>query len=69
MAALLAGHGLPLTFEGASVQEVVALTERDKKRSGDTVPFVLVQAPGEVTPGHRIAPAALEEAVAEVHAG
>ncbi|HEX5911090.1 MAG TPA: 3-dehydroquinate synthase family protein, partial [Thermoleophilaceae bacterium] len=69
VAALLSGHGLPLTFEGASVDQVVALTARDKKRSGDTVPFVLVQAPGEVTPGHRIAPAALEEAVAEVHAG
>jgi len=69
VATLLSGHGLPLTFEGASVEDVVALTERDKKRSGDTVPFVLVQAPGEVTPGHRIAPAALEEAVAEVHAG
>jgi shikimate kinase/3-dehydroquinate synthase len=66
VAGLLAEHGLPLTFEGASVEDVVAMTGRDKKRSGDTVPFVLVNAPGDVTPGHRIAPAALEEAVAEV---
>jgi len=69
VAGLLAAHGLPLTFDGASVAEVVALTARDKKRSGDTVPFVLVRAPGDVTPGHRVAAAALEEAVAEVHAG
>ena len=68
VAGLLAEHGLPLSFDGASVDDVVALTARDKKRSGDTVPFVLVEAPGDVTPGHRVAPAALEEAVAEVHA-
>ncbi len=69
VAGLLGAHGLPLTFDGATVDDVVALTARDKKREGDVVPFVLVQAPGDVTPGHRIAPAALEEAVAEVHAG
>ena len=68
VAGLLAAHGLPLTFEGATVEDVVAMTARDKKRSGDTVPFVLVSAPGDVTPGHRVPPAALEEAVAEVHA-
>ncbi|MGI8750368.1 MAG: bifunctional shikimate kinase/3-dehydroquinate synthase [Thermoleophilaceae bacterium] len=65
---LLAAHGLPLCFEGASVENVVALTQRDKKRAGDTVPFVLVQAPGEVTPGHKVPEAALHEAVAEVRA-
>ncbi len=69
VADLLSGHGLPLTFQGASVQEVVTMIERDKKRTGENVPFVLVTAPGDVTPGHRVAPAALEEAVAEVHAG
>ena len=69
VAGLLAAHGLPLTFDGATVDDVVALTARDKKREGDVVPFVLVEAPGDVTPGHRVAPAALEEAVAEVHAG
>ncbi len=68
VAGLLAAHGLPLAFDGASVEEVVAMIARDKKRSGDTVPFVLVKAPGDVTPGHRVAPADLEEAVTEVHA-
>jgi hypothetical protein len=33
------------------------------------VPFVLVDAPGEVTPGHAIDPDALRAAVAEVHEG
>lgn len=69
VAALLAGHGLPATFDGASVDEVVALTERDKKRSGGRVPFVLVGAPGDVSGGHEIAPADLRAAVAEVRAG
>ena len=43
--------------------------ERDKKREGGRVPFVLVEAPGEVTPGHEVGPAALRAAVEEVHAG
>jgi shikimate kinase/3-dehydroquinate synthase len=68
VAALLADHGLPLAFEGATVDEVVALTERDKKREHGRVPFVLLQAPGDVTPGHDVAPAALRAAVEEIHA-
>ena len=47
---------------------MLALIERDKKRSGGRVPFVLVQAPGEVTPGHEVEPAALRAAVEEVAA-
>ena len=54
VADLLAARGLPLSFEGASVDDVVALVERDKKRAGGRVPFVLVEAPGEVTPGHHV---------------
>jgi shikimate kinase/3-dehydroquinate synthase len=68
VAQLLAGHGLPLTFDGATVDEVVALTERDKKRAGGRVPFVLLQAPGEVTPGHDVSPEDLHAAVEEIHA-
>jgi shikimate kinase / 3-dehydroquinate synthase len=67
VAELLAARGLPLTFGGASVDEVVALTERDKKRVGGRVPFVLVDAPGAVTPGHEVDAAALRAAVEEVH--
>jgi shikimate kinase/3-dehydroquinate synthase len=69
VAALLEAHGLPSTFDGASVDDVVALTEHDKKRQGGRVPFVLVQAPGAVTPGHDVAPGDLRAVVAELHAG
>jgi len=64
---LFVGHGLPVTFEGASVADVVALTDRDKKRSAGQTRFVLLEAPGKVTGGHRIPEAALTEAVEEVH--
>ncbi len=63
---LLAARGLPLVFEGTTVDEVVALTERDKKREGGRVPFVLVESPGVVTPGHDVAPADLRFAIEEV---
>ena len=45
------------------------MVERDKKRRGGRVPFVLVQAPGEVTHGHDVDGADLLAAVEEVHAG
>jgi shikimate kinase/3-dehydroquinate synthase len=69
VAGLLYEHGLPSAFDGASVNEVVALTERDKKRQGGRVPFVLVESPGEVTHGHEVSTDDLRAAVAEVHAG
>jgi shikimate kinase / 3-dehydroquinate synthase len=69
VAELLAARGLPVGFRGAAVDDVLALIERDKKRIRGKVPFVLVEAPGEVTPGHEVAPAALRAAVEEVHAG
>jgi shikimate kinase / 3-dehydroquinate synthase len=67
VADLLAARDLPLAFSGASVDDVLALVERDKKRAGGRVPFVLVDAPGEVTPGHDVDPDALRAAVEEVH--
>jgi shikimate kinase/3-dehydroquinate synthase len=67
VAALLAARKLPQTFAGASVEDVLALVERDKKRVGGRVPFVLVDAPGSVTHGHEIEPDALRAAVEEVH--
>jgi shikimate kinase/3-dehydroquinate synthase len=66
---LLAARGLPRSFSGASVDEVLELVERDKKRAGGRVPFVLVEAPGQVTPGHDVPPAELRAAVDEVHSG
>jgi shikimate kinase/3-dehydroquinate synthase len=69
VADLLGARGLPLTFTGASVDEVLAMVDRDKKREGGRVPFVLVEAPGEVTPGHEVDPGALRAAVEEVREG
>jgi shikimate kinase / 3-dehydroquinate synthase len=69
VAGLLEARGLPLTFTGASPEEVAALTERDKKRAGGRVPFVLVESPGEVSPGHVVDPGALRRALEELHTG
>jgi 3-dehydroquinate synthetase/shikimate kinase len=68
VADLLAARGLPLTFSGASVDEVLGLVERDKKRAAGRVPFVLVESPGNVTPGHEPDRNSLRNAVEEVHA-
>jgi shikimate kinase / 3-dehydroquinate synthase len=65
---LLAARGLPPAFSGASVDDVLALVERDKKRAGGRVPFVLVEAPGQVTPGHEVDSRSLRRAVEEVRA-
>ena len=69
VADLLAARGLPPGFEGASVDAVLELVERDKKRAGGRVPFVLVDSPGAVTTGHEVDSETLRAAVAEVHAG
>jgi 3-dehydroquinate synthetase len=63
---LLRGRGLPLRCDGVDPAAVVALVGRDKKRRGDRVPFVLVERPGAVTPGHEVAEADLRAAVEEV---
>jgi shikimate kinase / 3-dehydroquinate synthase len=67
--ALLEARGLPLRFEGASVDDVLALVQRDKKRRGGGVPFVLVEDAGTVTPGHELPEAEVRAAVEEAHAG
>jgi shikimate kinase/3-dehydroquinate synthase len=69
VAGLFGARGLPLSFTGASARDVVELVARDKKRRGDHVPFVLVQAPGDVTHGHAVDSGDLLSAVEEVHAG
>jgi shikimate kinase / 3-dehydroquinate synthase len=48
------------------VEQIVAATARDKKRVGARVPFVLVQAPGDVVTGHEAPEADLRSAVAEL---
>jgi 3-dehydroquinate synthetase/shikimate kinase len=68
VAELLRARGLPLQLDGAAPDEVAALVARDKKRTGSTVPFVLVEAPGEVTPGHDVPPEAVLAAIEEIAA-
>jgi shikimate kinase/3-dehydroquinate synthase len=68
VAELLAARGLPLSYTGAPVDDVLELVERDKKRAGGRVPFVLVEAPGDVTTGHHVDAAALRSAIEEVSA-
>jgi shikimate kinase/3-dehydroquinate synthase len=65
---LLLARGLPVTLGDASVdvEQIVAAAARDKKRVGAHVPFVLVQAPGDVVPGHEVSEADLRSAVAEL---
>jgi shikimate kinase / 3-dehydroquinate synthase len=69
VADLLADRGLPLTYTGAAPDVVAAVVGRDKKREGGRVPFVLVEAPGAVTPGHWVDDDALLAAIEEVHGG
>jgi shikimate kinase/3-dehydroquinate synthase len=69
VAELLSVQGLPIAFGGAALDEVLALVERDKKREHGRVPFVLVEAPGEASPGHEVDPTDLRAAVEEVYAG
>jgi shikimate kinase/3-dehydroquinate synthase len=54
VADLLAGAGLPLAIGGVDPAAGARGTPKDKKRLGERVPFVLVEAPGTVTPGHAI---------------
>ena len=66
VAELLAAAGLPTTLEGADPADVVAATRMDKKRVGESVPFVLARAPGEVEFGQRVGAADVLAAVAEL---
>jgi shikimate kinase/3-dehydroquinate synthase len=69
VAALLSDHGLPLAAPGLDPTTVLELVGRDKKRRAGRVPFVLVEAPGAVTPGHEVGDAELRAAVEEVCGG
>ncbi|HVF77833.1 MAG TPA: 3-dehydroquinate synthase family protein, partial [Solirubrobacteraceae bacterium] len=64
---LLAAAGLPTTLSpDIDPQAVVAATKLDKKRIGDNVPFVLVEAPGDVRFGQRVGASDVLAAVAEL---
>ena len=76
---LLLAHALPVTLEGdrapvagraseqgPDVESVLAALARDKKRLGARVPFVLLDAPGEVRIGCEVSDAELRGAIAEL---
>lgn len=64
--ALCRDAGLPVKAKGLALDTVLEVIRLDKKRVGDSVPFVLVKSPGDVTPGHSVDPADLERAVKEL---
>jgi shikimate kinase/3-dehydroquinate synthase len=66
VARLLEAGGLPTSLDGVSADDVVPFLQRDKKRVGEHVPFVLIEAPGAVTPGHEVAPASVRAALEEL---
>jgi len=66
VAAMLAKHGLPTRLEGTDAQTVLAATARDKKRTPDGVPYVLLEAPGKPRPGCAVAQADVLAAVVEL---
>jgi shikimate kinase / 3-dehydroquinate synthase len=63
---LLQARGLPVSVEGATVEEIVQATAHDKKRTGSAVPFVLLGGPGDVSFGCEVAVDELRAAVAEL---
>jgi shikimate kinase/3-dehydroquinate synthase len=65
---LLLHRGLPVSLSGASVDAVLEATERDKKRLGKSVPFVLLSEPGDVRFGCEVAVERLRDAIAELEA-
>jgi shikimate kinase/3-dehydroquinate synthase len=63
---LLRAHGLPVRLEGVDVEKVLEAVGRDKKRLGAGVPFVLVDAPGNVRTGAEVPAQELRRAVCEL---
>jgi len=66
VAELLAAHGLPTYAEGVDREAVARAVQRDKKRVGDSVPFVLVDAPGAVRHGVTVSSERLDAALAGI---
>jgi shikimate kinase / 3-dehydroquinate synthase len=63
---MLMARDLPVSVEGAGIDQIVAATARDKKRVGQKLPFVLLSEPGDPRPGCEVSPTELKAAVAEL---
>jgi shikimate kinase/3-dehydroquinate synthase len=69
VAGLLEAHGLPTTLDPAvDHAAVLAALQRDKKRRGGRVGFVLVEAPGDVRTGRPVEPDDVARALEELSA-
>jgi shikimate kinase/3-dehydroquinate synthase len=66
VAELLRAARLPTTLDGLDPELVLPYLERDKKRVGERVPFVLVESPGTVTHGHEVEPRSVRAALEEL---
>jgi shikimate kinase / 3-dehydroquinate synthase len=67
VAELLTAHGLPVTLDpGVDRAAVLAALERDKKRRGGRVGWVLVEAPGDVRVGRAVDPDDVARALGEL---
>jgi shikimate kinase/3-dehydroquinate synthase len=67
VAALFAAQGLPTQLTDVDPDAVLAATALDKKRLGEgPVPFVLLNAPGDVRPGERVDADDVRAAVTEL---
>ena len=65
---LLDARGLPVQLDGEDVEQIIAATMRDKKRTGAYVPFVLLGGPGDARAGCRVPASELRTAVTELQA-
>jgi shikimate kinase/3-dehydroquinate synthase len=63
---LLRSRGLPVCLDGEGLEQILAATMRDKKRTGEQVPFVLLGGPGDVRTGCHVPAEELRGAVAEL---
>jgi shikimate kinase/3-dehydroquinate synthase len=63
---LMLRRALPVRMDDVPLDEILTAVERDKKRTGASVPFVLVRAPGEVEFGCELAAGEVRAAVAEL---
>jgi shikimate kinase/3-dehydroquinate synthase len=65
---ILRSHDLPVTLDRAvAVDDVLAVLERDKKRTTAGVGFVLLSEPGKPRTGEIVDPAKVREAVEELY--
>jgi shikimate kinase / 3-dehydroquinate synthase len=66
MRALMLEHELPVRLDDVPAEAIIEAISLDKKRVGETIPFVLVRSPGEVEHGCEVSPDELRAAVAEL---